>query len=68
MNLKEYLTANRISQTRAAGELGVKRQHICGIVNEVSLPGQKLVKKMIAWSKGSITGRDSRPDWSEVME
>jgi transcriptional regulator with XRE-family HTH domain len=68
MNLKEYLTAENISQNRAAKELGQTRQHIGGIVNGSSLPGRALIKKMVTWSKGKITFRDSRPDWAEIAD
>lgn len=68
MNLRQYLEAKNISQNRAARELGQTRQHIGGIVNGSGQPGKELVKKMIAWSGGQITFRDSRPDWAEVAE
>ena len=68
MNLSEYLYEKRISKARAARELHQTRTHIGNIVKGKNWPGRDLVKDIIKWSGGEVTGRELRPDWAEVME
>ena len=68
MNLLEYLETKKISRNRAAKALGQTRTHIGNICMGKNLPGRGLVKDIIAWSKGEVTGRELRPDWAEVMD
>ena len=67
MNLRDYLAAEKISQNRAAKDLGQTRTHIGNIVKGINHPGRSLVERIVEWSGGQVTAKELRPDWAKVM-
>ncbi|MEL6362837.1 MAG: helix-turn-helix transcriptional regulator [Pseudomonadota bacterium] len=52
--LKQYLADGKISQSRAAAELGVSRSHISEVSTGVKLPSIGLAYKIYEYTGGQV--------------
>jgi transcriptional regulator with XRE-family HTH domain len=66
MQLKEYLYRKRLTQKKAADQIGITREYLNEIANKKEKPSPGLCEKIIKWSGKKITYSDLL-DWDKEI-
>lgn len=66
MQLKEYLYRKRLTQKKAADQIGITREYLNEIANKKEKPSPSVCEKIIKWSGKKITYSDLL-DWNKEI-
>jgi transcriptional regulator with XRE-family HTH domain len=66
MQLKEYLYRKRLTQKKAADQIGITREYLNEIANKKEKPSPSICEKIIKWSGKKITYSDLL-DWDKEI-